>query len=104
MSAGHVVNGQCVDVAASLDAYYSAASIVQASGNPAYLSIITKSVSGWTQDTYQNGTLISSVSAPTPLFAECDTTAAFLDGHLLGWGVVAAMVVAWSIHVLRRGI
>jgi hypothetical protein len=28
----------------------------------------------------------------------------FIDGNLLGWGVVAAMVLAWSIHVLRRAI
>lgn len=104
MSAGHIVNGQCVDVAASLDSFYGVAPVVQTSGNPAYLSIINKSASGWMQDTYQNGTLISSVAAPTPLFADCDTTASFVDGHLLGWGVVAAMVVAWSIHVLRRGI
>lgn len=30
--------------------------------------------------------------------------AEFTDGAVLGWGVVAAMVAAWGITVLRRGI
>lgn len=28
----------------------------------------------------------------------------FTDGALLGWGVVAAMVAAWAITILRRAL
>jgi hypothetical protein len=32
-----------------------------------------------------------------------DPSQDFIDGNLLGWGVVAAMVAAWGVMVLRRG-
>jgi hypothetical protein len=28
----------------------------------------------------------------------------FTDGMMIGWGVVAAMAVAWAIHYLRRAL
>lgn len=99
MAAGYIVAGQCVDVAASIDAYYSNSHPVQTAGSPAFISTFSKSASGWTQDTYQNGTLISSVPAPSPSFASCDTTQTFFDGMQLGWAVAAAMVM---VYVIRR--
>lgn len=51
-----------------------------------------------------------SVAAPTNVVGSCTLTPSadpvqeFTDGNLLGWGVVAAMVAAWGITVLRRGI
>lgn len=99
MAAGHIVNAQCVDVAASIDAYYSNTHPEQTAGSPAYISVFNKTASGWTQDTYQDGALVSSVPAPTPTFADCDTTQTFFDGMQLGWAVAAAMVV---VYVIRR--
>lgn len=99
MVAGHIVASQCVDVAASTDAFYSTAHPAQTAGSPAFFSYFTKSASGWMQETYQNGSLISSVPAPTPQFAACDTTETFFDGMQLGWAVAAAMVL---VYVIRR--
>lgn len=99
MAAGHIVAGQCVDVAVSLDAYYGTAHPAQTAGSPAYISTFSKTAAGWNQDTYQNGTLISSVAAPVPTFSNCDTTANFFDGMTLGWGVAAVMV---AVYVIRR--
>jgi hypothetical protein len=99
MAAGHIVAAQCVDVAASTDAFYSTALPGQTAGSPSFLSFFNKSASGWTQDTYQNGSLISSVPAPTPQFAACDTTQTFFDGMELGWAVATAMIL---VYVIRR--
>lgn len=33
-----------------------------------------------------------------------DPVEAFIDGHILGWGVVAAMAAAYGIHLLRRAL
>jgi hypothetical protein len=99
MSAGHIVAGQCVDVAASTDAYYGNALPTQSAGNPAFISTFTKSATGWMHETYQGGTLISSVAAPVPTFSTCDTTEGFFDGMTLGWGVAAVMV---AVYVIRR--
>jgi len=44
---------------------------------------------------------------PSPAISSCTYTPpvtnseAFVDGNLLGWGVVAAMVAAWAVHVMR---
>ena len=99
MAAGYIVSGQCVDVAASIDAYYSNTHPVQTAGNPAYISTFSKTSSGWVQNTYENGTLIASVAAPTPTFSDCDTTQTFFDGMQLGWAVAGAMVL---VYVIRR--
>lgn len=31
-----------------------------------------------------------------------DPVEAFIDGHLLGWGVALAMAAAWGVNILRR--
>lgn len=99
MAAGHIVGGRCVDVAASLDAYYGMSLPVHSTGSPAYISTITKSGASWRHDTYQDGALISSVPAPTPTFSTCDTTENFFDGMTLGWGVALVMI---TVYVIRR--
>lgn len=101
MASGHIVNGSCVDVAVSLDAYYSAGVPAITAGAPAYLTQFEKDTSGWNLVTYADGVLYSSVSAVPPSFVSCDTTSAFFDGLELGWMVVAAMVAAWAVMALR---
>lgn len=42
-----------------------------------------------------------------PAFPSCEFGSAydsFIDGHTLGWGVVAVMVAAYSVHLLRRAL
>lgn len=48
--------------------------------------------------------------APTNVVGSCtlapsdDPVASFTDGHLLGWGVVAAMALTWGVMAMRRAI
>jgi hypothetical protein len=104
MAAGHIVNGVCVDVAASTDAYYSQLPPVASAGSPVYQTQATKDVSTWYLNTTQDGLPFSSFELVPPVFASCDTTETFFDGLVLGWGVAGAMVAAYAVHLLRRGI
>lgn len=104
MSAGHIVAGQCVDVAASSDAYFSTLQPVASATNPAYFTVASKNLNDWYLLTYSGPDLVSSTLLASPIFASCDTTEQFMDGLAVGWGIVAAMVAAWAIHVLRRGL
>jgi hypothetical protein len=60
-------------------------------------SCISPSIRILTTNVYGTCTLSADNSTLDPLTS-------FTDGALLGWGIVAAMVAAWSIKVLRRGI
>lgn len=102
MAAGHIVAGQCVDVAASIDTYYGSALPTHSAGNPAFVSTFSKSVSGWVHETYQSGTLVASVAAPIPTFATCDTTASFHDGMEVGWMVAGVMIVVYAIRRIYK--
>lgn len=104
MSAGFIVGSQCVDQSTATDAYYSNTFPATTSGAVTYTSMFVKSASGWQQVTYQDGTEIQRTTANTPVLAPCDTAEKFKDGQTLGWGVVAAMVAAFAIHILRRGL
>jgi len=41
---------------------------------------------------------------PCTLQPSDDPVQQFTDGAILGWGIAAAMVAAWAVTVLRRGI
>lgn len=56
-----------------------------------------------------------TTAAPTNVVGSCtiadpsgtstatgDPVEAFVDGHILGWGVALAMAAAWGVNVLRR--
>jgi hypothetical protein len=50
---------------------------------------------------------VVSCSTGNPVFYSAtagDAVDSFADGHMLGWLVVAVMLGAWSITILRRGI
>lgn len=103
MAAGHIVNGSCVDVAASADAYFSQLQPSAAAGSPSYFTYASNDAGVWYLNTLQDGQPFTSFALTAPGFASCDTTETFFDGMALGWGVVAAMAAAWAIHTLRRG-
>ncbi|WP_310446129.1 hypothetical protein [Thiobacillus sp.] len=42
--------------------------------------------------------------AVTSIQQQANTTDSFNDGLSLGWGVVAAMALAYGIHLLRRAL
>lgn len=107
MAAGNIIRGQCVPADAAQAHLLSYMS-------PGSSQVGTDSFTWWFYSTgassigkvtYKNNVFFQFENLIyIPYGPSCDTSAAFIDGHLLGWGVVAAMVVAWSIHVLRRAI
>lgn len=103
MAAGHIVNGSCVDVAASSDQFFSQLQPIAAAGSPSYLTYASKDAGVWYLNTLQDGQPFTSYALAAPGFASCDTTETFYDGMALGWGVVGAMVAAYAVHMLRRG-
>lgn len=104
MAAGYTVGTQCVDAATATDAYYSNTFPATTSGADTYTSMYLRDATGWQQATFKNGVEILRTAAVTPILPPCDTAANFNDGQILGWGVVAAMVAAYAIHLLRRSL
>lgn len=110
MPAGHIVKGQCVDVAASADLYFSSlspsANILPngSGGTDSYTGAFSKMGTSWYFMASKNGTITGSTFMSAPSFATCDTTASFYDGLVIGWAVLAVMAAAWGITVLRRGL
>lgn len=109
MAAGHIVNGQCVDVAASADLYFSSKPGSVVSGLTTYEMIYTKPSTVWNikSVTYSSSGVATNrfeVPAVVPTFPTCDTADTFIDGVTIGWGIAAAMVAAWLALQLRRAL
>lgn len=108
MAAGFLAVGRCfASFGDALDAYYGAVPPAQTPGNPSYIGMFIKSSSGWLHITNQYGpsgysTEVSRVGPLSMLFPSCDPSESFFDGLTLGWGVVAAMVVAWAVLQMKR--
>lgn len=117
MAAGHYVNGVCTDTAVSANSYYSQImpTFTPGSAGTEIYKVFANVNGTWSLDEYT----ISSTGAvtlnfksplPTPSLASCTfetpltNTDRFIDGNVLGWGVALAMVAAWSIHAMRRGL
>jgi hypothetical protein len=110
MAEGALTNGVCYGSQdAARDAYYSHAPAGQTPGVTSFLSTFEKVSGSWVMRRYQvdqSGQVFTMVDAAAPLvaFPVCDPLESFKDGQMLGWGVVAAMAVAFCIVVLKRGI
>lgn len=120
MATGYFSAGHCWPTTAeALDAHYlskppSLSSATNGSGVYTEAILHTYKTSGlwFYQRVSCNGSTCSTntYSAWTPTFPSCtisavdDPVESFADGNVLGWGVVAAMVAAWAIVQLRRGL
>lgn len=107
---GALLGARCfVSQDAAADAYYSAVPPSLVPGGTAYLSEFVKVSGVWKVRRYQatgsgDFSLVAETGAPSLTFPICDPLDSFKDGQMMGWAVVAAMVAAWCIVVLRRGI
>lgn len=109
--AGALLGAQCyASQDAAADAYYSGAAPGQTPGGSAsYLSVFVKDAGVWKLRRYSvsgSGEVSTYTDAvlPAMVFPSCDPLENFKDGMTVGWGVVAAMVLAWGVGVLRRGV
>lgn len=90
------------------DAYYSAVTPSITPGPTTYVAEYVKSSGAWllrlTQVQTGGGQSSVTTAAPALALPPCDPLENFKDGMTVGWGVVAAMAVAWAVSVVRRGL
>lgn len=106
MAAGHIVQGECVPVAAAqplILSYLEPGSSQQGADSYTWWFSAASSTT-INKTTFRNGTFFQNEVLQFPNGPTCDTAEKFKDGQTLGWGVVAAMVAAFAIHILRRGL
>lgn len=114
---GSLVNNICYETTAlAVDAYYSAKEpYFYMAGTTAYFSYYSKEATSWSVERgswSSAGDRISytSVPAQTPSFPTCTfetpatNEAKFADGVTIGWGIAAAMAIAYSYKLIQRSI
>jgi len=111
MAAGFLAQGVCYSTNVSAaDAHFLAQGPFYTAGATSYLGWFEKSAGlVWQikrQSIASGGAItnLTTSNATVPTFPTCDTTEQFFDGMSLGWGVAAAIVAAWVIKNLRRGL
>lgn len=99
MAAGHIVAGQCVDVAASTDLYFSLIpGNITSAGSLTIEAFYTKLADGWYVKTNQYSstgipTERFTVPASPPSLASCDTSQNFNDMTIYLTAVIGLWVV-----------
>lgn len=109
MADGALFGSQCMATQdAANDAYFSAALPATVPGPTSYYASYQKATDGWHLNTYSMGSggssLVSSVLVTPVTFPTCDTVGNFNDGMTMGWGLVAAMAVAFGFVALKRAL
>lgn len=110
MAAGFLHLNVCyASLADATAAHWSANPVFITAGSTSYISDIVWSGTAWVIKKYTLSsagalTLNSTTNAPILSFPTCETGQEFLDGMTVGWGVAAAIVAAWVIKNLRRGL
>lgn len=108
MTTGFLAAGRCFASSAdATDVYFSSFPPGVTSNATSYWTYFEKAAGVWKVKSYSwsstgVATLRFTVNAPTPTLAACEVDAAFFDGMTIGWGVVAAMVIAWGFRTMRE--
>lgn len=110
MAAGYLLGNVCYPLLADATAaYWSKAAGGITPGTTSYITQFEWSGTAWVVKRYtlsSGGTLTLNTTTTLPAlsFPTCDTSSSFTDGMTIGWGVAAAIVGAWVIKNLRRGV
>jgi len=103
MAAGHVVAGQCVDVADSMSVF---AGLVHPSafvqGVDTYSTQVSFLSPDWMLQTYKNGVLHQSTVMIPPVFPACDTSQRFLDTSVVLYAVLGLWIAVYAASKLYR--
>lgn len=103
---GSLYNNHCYENSQdATNAFFTASAPTIGPGNPAYLYNVFQ----WAGDSEwyvrkQNlttGTYVDYWASP-PSFPACDPSETFVDGVIVGWGVVGALVIGWAAHLMKR--
>lgn len=109
---GALFQGRCYDTQQkATDAFFtSVGPQYQQSGTNAgqQTFFYAKYTSGWyvCVESVNSGTAPVCTVATSPVFPDCtdESAGGFADGVTIGWGVAAAMVAAYAIAVIRKGL
>lgn len=110
MGIGAEFRGQCyISIAEAADAYFTGLPVQVVSGATSYATEFSKLGAVWQSKGYSISstgvwTTRYTSTAVIPNFPVCDTAESFNDGLLLGWGIAAAMVMAWAVSHMRRAL
>lgn len=105
---GALVRDQCLpSQAEALDAFYSATVPAYTAGTTSYMGEFVKVAGVWKIQRYSissTGTVttLTASNAPVITFPACDPTINFMDGVAIGWGIAAAIVVAFTFKLMQR--
>lgn len=103
-----LVHNTCYpSVVAAVDAYFSTMPVVLTPGITSYKIEHLQVAGVWNMrgtsiDNLGNATINYTVAATAPTFPNCDPTEAYFDGMAIGWGVVGAMVSAFSVIFIKK--
>lgn len=91
------------------DAFFTSQGVGYTSGTTSYLGWFEKNGGTWQinrQSIASNGTItnLTASTATVPTFPACNVMDNFSDGMLLGWGVAGAMLAAFAIKFIARGL
>ena len=107
---GAMFNGICYEtLPLATDAYFSSVGPFLTSGATSYLTEFSKITGTWKIARYSiasNGTVTTLTQSNAPLVSlpSCDPLEYFVDGTMVGWGIVGALIAAWVIKNMRRGL
>lgn len=91
------------------DAFFSGKDPSYTAGATSYLSWFEKAGSTWQikRQSIDSGGVVTTLTvsnATVPTFASCDVFDNFSDGMLVGWGVAAAMLAAYGVKFIAKGL
>lgn len=91
------------------DAFFSAKDPSYTAGATSYLSWFEKVGATWQikrQSISSTGVItnLTASNATVPTFSACNVMDNFSDGMLLGWGVAAAMIAAYAVKFIAKGL
>lgn len=110
MATGFLHQNVChATLEAATAAHWSMNPVFITAGSTSYIADTVWSGTAWVIKKYTLSsagalTLNSTTNAPSLSFPTCETGQEFLDGMQIGWGVAAAIIAAWVIKNLRRGL
>lgn len=108
---GYRVGDRCYSANSdAADSFFTGAGPFYTAGATSYLGWFEKTAGGvWQikrQSIASNGTItnLTTSNATVPTFPTCQLSDNFNDGMLLGWGVAAAMLAAFAVKFIARGL
>lgn len=110
MAAGHIVGGQCVDVAVSAAVYATSIPPQLTPASPLYFSTVLKTSGSWYYYVYKDGLAVAAHLLPIPSFQSCDTDTFYSQGLPVDFdytSLAAVWVFALSVvvasYVIAKG-